>query len=218
MLQTVVSRLCLPLVCYLPSDKILGLKNWRKWGVWHTLFSRALRGGRSTKFEENQTNLKRVILPAVSSASSGDLRPDVRPSPLITPLRHLLRRFSSNPLPECLNPPVVQQSWNNRLSRVRYSCLLIIDKTRATDKTYIWVSVWWKTKNWSWGIYTPRIHWVGREAPLKTIFLWYISTVLSHHLSWSTRRRAPVAFIPLKPIHTWVHASKLKRFFREKCT
>jgi hypothetical protein len=30
------------------------------------------------KFEVNQTNLKRVILPAASSASSGDLRPDVR--------------------------------------------------------------------------------------------------------------------------------------------
>jgi hypothetical protein len=36
-----------------------------------------LRGGRYTKFEENQTNFKRVILPAASSASSGDLRPDV---------------------------------------------------------------------------------------------------------------------------------------------
>ena len=34
------------------------------------LFSRALRGGKCTKFEENQTNLKRVILPAASSASS----------------------------------------------------------------------------------------------------------------------------------------------------
>ena len=40
-------------------------------------FSRCLWGGRCTKFEENQTNLKRVILPAVSSASSGDLSPDV---------------------------------------------------------------------------------------------------------------------------------------------
>ena len=26
-------------------------------------------------------------------------------------------------------------------------CLLWIDKVRAKDKTYIWVSVWWKTKN-----------------------------------------------------------------------
>jgi hypothetical protein len=24
------------------------------------------------------------------------------------------------------------------------------------------VSVWWKTKRWTWGIYTPHIHWVAR--------------------------------------------------------
>jgi hypothetical protein len=41
------------------------------------LFSRDLWGGRCTKFEENQTNLNRVILPAASSVSSGDLRTDV---------------------------------------------------------------------------------------------------------------------------------------------
>ena len=35
------------------------------------------RGGRCTKFEVNQTNLKRVILPTVSSVSSGDLSPDI---------------------------------------------------------------------------------------------------------------------------------------------
>jgi len=40
-------------------------------------FRGVLRDGRCTKFEVNQTNLKRVILPTVSSASSGDLRPDV---------------------------------------------------------------------------------------------------------------------------------------------
>ncbi len=34
---------------------------------------------RCTKFEVNPTNLKRVILPSASSASSGDLTPDVRP-------------------------------------------------------------------------------------------------------------------------------------------
>ncbi len=27
------------------------------------------------------------------------------------------------------------------------SCLLWVDKTRSKDKTYKWVSVWWKTKN-----------------------------------------------------------------------
>ncbi len=40
-------------------------------------FRGGLTGGRCTKFEVNQTNLKRVILPASSSASSGDLRTDV---------------------------------------------------------------------------------------------------------------------------------------------
>ena len=41
------------------------------------LFSRGLRGVKCTKFEENRTYLKRVILPAASSASSVDQRPDV---------------------------------------------------------------------------------------------------------------------------------------------
>ncbi len=39
--------------------------------------SRVLWGGRCTKFEVNQTNLKGVIIPAASSASSDDLSPDV---------------------------------------------------------------------------------------------------------------------------------------------
>ncbi len=42
------------------------------------------------------------------------------------------------------------------------SCLLLIDKARDTDKTYIWVSGWWKTINERWGIYAPHIHWVAR--------------------------------------------------------
>ncbi len=29
----------------------------------------------------------------------------------------------------------------------KWDCLLWIDKTRSKDKTYIWVSVWWKTTN-----------------------------------------------------------------------
>ncbi len=40
--------------------------------------------------------------------------------------------------------------------------LLWIDKVSATDKTCKWVSVWWKTENWSWGIYTSHTHWVVR--------------------------------------------------------
>jgi hypothetical protein len=38
-------------------------------------------------------------------------------------------------------PVVSSGSW------LRTSCLLWVDKARAKDKTYIWVSVWWKTKN-----------------------------------------------------------------------
>ncbi len=41
-------------------------------------------------------------------------------------------------------------------------CLLWIKKARDKDKTYIWVSVWWKTKNEIWKIYTSHIHWVAR--------------------------------------------------------
>jgi hypothetical protein len=36
-------------------------------------------------------------------------------------------------------------------------CLLLIDKVRGKDKTYIWVSVRWKTENQSWGIYGEGI-------------------------------------------------------------
>ena len=41
--------------------------------------------------------------------------------------------------------------------RRRNHCLLWIDKERVKEKTNIWVSVWWKTKNSSWGIYTSHI-------------------------------------------------------------
>ena len=42
--------------------------------------------------------------------------------------------------------------------KLRDCCLLWIVQTRAKDKNYIWISVWWKAKNWSWGIYTSRMH------------------------------------------------------------
>ncbi len=38
-------------------------------------------------------------------------------------------------------------------------CLLLIDKVRTKDKTYIWLSSWWKTTTWSWGIYMPLTLW-----------------------------------------------------------
>jgi hypothetical protein len=46
---------------------IFGGKKLKKWDVWHTLFSSGWRKGRCTKFEVNQGDLKRVILPTVSS-------------------------------------------------------------------------------------------------------------------------------------------------------
>jgi hypothetical protein len=44
-------------------------------------------------------------------------------------------------------------------------CLLWIDEVKAKDKTYIWVSVWWKTKNYNWGIYAP--HYTGLLGELE---------------------------------------------------
>ena len=46
-------------------------------------------------------------------------------------------------------------------------CLLWIEKVRAKDKTYEWRSVWWETKNYSWGIYMTHIHWVARQNKLE---------------------------------------------------
>jgi hypothetical protein len=80
---------------------------------------------------------------------------------------------------------VVYYEWMKQESKMRpiYECrcderllfkkmdqnlsLLWIDKVTVKDKTYKWVSMWWKTKNWNWGIYTSRIHWVdrGNETP-----------------------------------------------------
>jgi hypothetical protein len=39
-------------------------------------------------------------------------------------------------------------------------CLLLSDKAGSKYKTYIWVSVWWKTKNSNWGIYVSHMDWV----------------------------------------------------------
>ncbi len=47
-----------------------------------------------------------------------------------------------------------------------HEILLWIKKARGKDKTYIWVSVWWKTINEIWEIYTPLIHWVARGTGL----------------------------------------------------
>ena len=39
---------------------------------------------------------------------------------------------------------------------------------RELKTKLIWVSVWWKTNNWSWRIYTTRIHCVIRQNKLET--------------------------------------------------
>ncbi len=49
-----------------------------------------------------------------------------------------------------------------RWNLVKATCLLLVDEVGTNDKTYLWKSVWWETKNESWGIYTARIHWVDR--------------------------------------------------------
>ncbi len=68
------------------------------------------------------------------------------------------------------------------LSRIRIAIeggggksLLWIEKVRVKDKTYIWVSVWWKTKNQSWEIYTSRIHWVARGTGTPKECVYYES-------------------------------------------
>jgi hypothetical protein len=38
---------------------------------------------------------------------------------------------------------------------------------RVKDKTYFWMSVWWKTKNSSWGIYMSHIHCVVLQNKLE---------------------------------------------------
>ncbi len=40
--------------------------------------------------------------------------------------------------------------------------LLLIDQSRAKEKTYICVLVWWKTESQNRGSYKPHIHWVTR--------------------------------------------------------
>ncbi len=40
-------------------------------------------------------------------------------------------------------------------------CLLLIDKSRTKDKTYIWLSVWWKTITERWWIYIIGLAYTG---------------------------------------------------------
>ncbi len=56
-------------------------------------------------------------------------------------------------------------SYPGTVSTNCWYCLLWIKKVRVTDKTYTWVSVWWKTKNEIWEIYTSHILWCGSSEP-----------------------------------------------------
>ncbi len=47
---------------------------------------------------------------------------------------------------------------------------------REKDKTYIWLSVWWKTKTWRWWIYMPHIHWVVNWH--ERFFVWKVVVYL----------------------------------------
>ncbi len=59
--------------------------------------------------------------------------------------------------------PIHECRWDERLNtKVVFVCLLWMDDVRSTDKTYVWMSVWWKTKYYSWGICTSHTHWIGR--------------------------------------------------------
>jgi hypothetical protein len=59
-------------------------------------------------------------------------------------------------------PPTIKIFWKIVVYYDR------IKKSRTKDKTYIWVSVWWKTKNEIWEIYKPRIHWVDQGTGTPT--------------------------------------------------
>jgi hypothetical protein len=57
-------------------------------------------------------------------------------------LKNFIFRCSSSP-----SNPVYPRCVDFSGLVVKESCLLWIKKERVKDKTYIWVSVWWKTKN-----------------------------------------------------------------------
>ena len=61
-------------------------------------------------------------------------------------------------LPSCRSVPSPSRCLVQLRPSLNCCCLLQIDKGRAIKKTNIWLSVWWKTKNQSWGVYTSHIH------------------------------------------------------------
>jgi hypothetical protein len=53
-------------------------------------------------------------------------------------------------------------------------CLLLIDKARSKDKTYIWVSVWWKTKIYLlWcSIRVFCLLWINKTRATEKTYVW----------------------------------------------
>jgi hypothetical protein len=74
--------------------------------------------------------------------------------------------------------------------------LLLFYSGISKDKTYIWVSVWWKTKNWSWGIYVPHIHWKILSY-CKTYLYWQASNTVVHYAFISRGRGPPPDLFPV---------------------
>ncbi len=69
-------------------------------------------------------------------------------------------------------------------------CLLWNEKERTKQKTYTWMSVWWKTKIYKWRIYMSNIRWVpwGTCWPrlLTTCCVLTRCVVRKRSESWST--------------------------------
>ena len=93
---------------------------------------------------------------------------------------------------------VIHHSYKSQW-RDDWGCLLWIDKTWAKDRTYIWVSVWWKTK-------TPHMNNEvegSRFERLGEQNVWYIKTVLGagrvsdvqKRLQGENKRTAPVVVV-----------------------
>jgi hypothetical protein len=69
--------------------------------------------------------------------------------------------------------------WQTRLTKdggiPAYDVLLFSSlpiSKRIKKKTYIWVSVWWKTKTYNLRIYTSRIHWKDWTKKSEKTFSW----------------------------------------------
>jgi hypothetical protein len=65
------------------------------------------------------------------------------------------------------------------------------------------MSVWWKTKNWRWGFYKPRIHWVERVEKIVSLVS---GLMVSHMVTLEALVGYPPTFFLL-----WVEEKKTKK-------